>query len=103
VTSFTALMFFLLDVIFTCLAFAAMPKSGNDKWSWLWLVIIALHLVAGSVTLFNGRTNGCVLSLPLLVLVTGAAGGMLSLAWPRLLPAPQRGGDSAIEMSAVSS
>jgi hypothetical protein len=65
VSAFNSLAFFILDVIFTYLAFIAERTKSRLLFGFIFMI----HLVSSFVTLGNKNSNGCEVSLSLLLII----------------------------------
>eukprot|EP00753_Platysulcus_tardus_P018579 PLAT6931.1.p2 GENE.PLAT6931.1~~PLAT6931.1.p2 ORF type:complete len:254 (+),score=127.98 PLAT6931.1:30-764(+) len=64
--SMTAYLFAILHLLWMLLAFDAFRRTSRLQYA----IILASHLLASAVTLFNDAPGGCALALPLLAVIT---------------------------------
>lgn len=79
-------------LVFLNIFLMVIATEGYKRKSWVGAGgACALHVLGSLVTLFNGSRNGCTVSLPLLILVTAAAGVWAGrLVWLGLLAPSHR-------------
>lgn len=72
-SAFNSLAFLILDIVLMILAFI----SDRNKSYLLWVIIVAIHLVASMITLANKSHYGCEISLTLLLILVVSSLGFL--------------------------